>query len=83
MQKIAIIDSHTGGESSRLVRVGFLDLGKGTMAERLERVCGEFDDYRRSCMVERGGNDVLVGALPCDRADQAAAAGVIFFNHTG
>lgn len=83
MQKIAIIDSHTGGEPTRLVTAGFPDLGQGTMAERLERLSGEFDHYRRTCMLEPRGNDVLVGALLCEPVDPAAAAGVIFFNNTG
>ena len=32
MQRIQIIDSHTGGEPTRLVIGGFPDLGTGTMA---------------------------------------------------
>ena len=36
MQKIHFIDSHTGGEPTRLVIGGGPDLGAGTMAERRE-----------------------------------------------
>ena len=34
MQRIKIIDSHTGGEPTRLVVDGFPDLGTGSMTER-------------------------------------------------
>ena len=34
MQKIRVIDTHTGGEPTRLVIDGFPDLGSGTMAKR-------------------------------------------------
>ncbi len=37
MKKIKIIDSHTGGEPTRVVVAGGPDLGDGPMAERLER----------------------------------------------
>ncbi len=37
MKKIKIIDSHTGGEPTRVVVEGGPDLGNGPMAERLER----------------------------------------------
>ena len=36
MQTIEVIDSHTGGEPTRLVTAGFPDLGQGSMAERRE-----------------------------------------------
>ncbi len=83
MQKIAIIDSHTGGEPTRLVTSGFPALGQGSMAERRERLAAEFDHFRRASMLEPRGNDVLVGALLCEPVDPAATAGVIFFNNTG
>ncbi|MBF3186948.1 hydroxyproline-2-epimerase, partial [Pseudomonas aeruginosa] len=43
MQRIRIIDSHTGGEPTRLVIGGFPDLGQGDMAER-RRLLGERHD---------------------------------------
>ena len=38
MKRIQILDSHTGGEPTRLVIGGFPDLGAGSMAERRERL---------------------------------------------
>ena len=82
-QKIHIIDSHTGGEPTRMVYAGFPDLGIGSMAERLEVLKNQYDHYRRGVILEPRGNDVLVGALLCEPVNPEATAGVIFFNNTG
>ena len=82
-QKIHIIDSHTGGEPTRMVYAGFPDLGTGSMAERLEVLKNQYDHYRRGVILEPRGNDVLVGALLCEPVNPQATAGVIFFNNTG
>jgi 4-hydroxyproline epimerase len=83
MQRIEIIDSHTGGEPTRVVVAGFPDLGEGTMAERRERLAREHDRWRRATLLEPRGSEVLVGALLCAPQDPAHAAGVIFFNNAG
>lgn len=83
MQYIQIIDSHTGGEPTRLVVDGFPYLGNGSMAERLAHLSTDHDLWRQSCIFEPRGNDVLVGALLCPPVTPAATAGVIFFNNSG
>lgn len=83
MKRITVIDSHTGGEPTRLVTDGFPDLGQGTMAERKQRLATEFDAWRSACVLEPRGSDVLVGALLCEPVDPSACAGVIFFNNSG
>ncbi|WP_411387420.1 4-hydroxyproline epimerase [Pseudomonas sp. MPB03] len=83
MKRITVIDSHTGGEPTRLVTDGFPDLGQGTMAERKQRLATEFDTWRSACVLEPRGSDVLVGALLCESVDPSACAGVIFFNNSG
>ena len=37
-RKIHVIDSHTGGEPTRVVVSGGPDLGDGSLAERLQRL---------------------------------------------
>lgn len=83
MKRIHIIDSHTGGEPTRLVVDGFPDLGQGSMAERLARLSKDHDDWRAATVLEPRGSDVVVGALLCQPAAPDATAGVIFFNNTG
>ncbi len=81
--RIRAIDSHTGGEPTRLVIGGFPDLGSGTMAERLEVFRSEHDDLRSAIVREPRGHDAVVGALLCEPVDPASAVGVIFFNNVG
>ena len=81
--ELRVIDSHTGGEPTRLIVSGFPDLGRGSMAERRARFASEYDAWRRAVILEPRGNDVLVGALLCEPVSPAAAAGVIFFNNSG
>jgi len=83
MKKIFVIDSHTGGEPTRLVIDGGPDLGTGSLAERRERFARDHDHFRSAVVCEPRGSDVLVGALLCEPTDPDCAAGVIFFNNVG
>jgi proline racemase len=69
MKRILIIDSHTGGEPTRVVL-------SGITAEELET-------YRRAIICEPRGHEVIVGALLVEPKDASCAAGVIFFNNVG
>ena len=82
-QTLQVIDSHTGGEPTRVVIGGAPDLGDGSMADRLSLLRDEHDWVRRACVLEPRGNDVIVGALLCEPVSPDAAAGVIFFNNVG
>ena len=83
LRKIRVVDSHTGGEPTRLVVSGAPDLGAGSLAEQLERFRREHDDFRSAVVNEPRGSDVMVGALLCEPIDPASVAGVIFFNNVG
>jgi 4-hydroxyproline epimerase len=80
---VKVIDSHTGGEPTRVVVGGGPDLGGGSMAERMERFKNEFDHFRSAVVNEPRGNDAVVGALLCEPVDPTCAAGVIYFNNVG
>lgn len=82
-QKVRVIDSHTGGEPTRLVIEGAPDLGTGPLPERLERFRRDHDTFRSAVVAEPRGSDVIVGALLCTPVNPACAAGVIFFNNVG
>ncbi len=81
--RVQVIDSHTGGEPTRLVIAGGPDLGSGSMAARLKNFQTHHDRFRSAVVNEPRGSDVLVGALLCDPVDPTCAAGVIFFNNVG
>ena len=78
-----VIDSHTGGEPTRVVVAGGPDLGAGSMAERLARFRADFDGFRSATVNEPRGNDAMVGALLCEPSNPACDAGVIFYNNVG
>lgn len=80
---IQVIDSHTGGEPTRVVVAGGPDLGTGSVAERRQRFEQQHDRFRSAVVNEPRGSDVLVGALLCEPADRSCVAGVIFFNNVG
>jgi len=81
--RIRVIDSHTGGEPTRLVVSGAPDLGAGSLAQRLQCFRSKYDSFRSAVVNEPRGSDVMVGALLCDPMDPACVAGVIFFNNVG
>jgi len=83
LQKIRVIDSHTGGEPTRLVIEGGPDLGNGPLKQRLQKLQLEHDNFRSAVANEPRGSDVMVGALLCQPVDTTCAAGVIFFNNVG
>jgi 4-hydroxyproline epimerase len=83
MKQISIIDSHTGGEPTRLIVDGGPDLGDGPLSVRLARMRDHHDHIRTGTVCEPRGSDVLVGALLCEPHAPGCAAGVIFFNNVG
>src|SRR5918911_119194 len=82
-RRIQVIDSHTGGEPTRVVIDGGPDLGTGPLAERRAVLRARHDWLRTAVVCEPRGSDVMVGALLCEPADPSCAAGVIFFNNVG
>ena len=82
-RKVEVIDSHTGGEPTRIVVSGGPDLGNGTLAKRREVLRDQFDDFRSAVVNEPRGGDVWVGGLLCSPINSKAVAGVVFFNNVG
>jgi len=69
MKRISIIDSHTGGEPTRVVLSGVAS--------------DELETYRRAIICEPRGYEVIVGALLVEPKDASCVSGVIFFNNVG
>jgi 4-hydroxyproline epimerase len=80
---LQVIDSHTGGEPTRVIVGGGPELPPITIRERLALVRDKHDWVRSASVNEPRGSDVVVGALLCPPLDPACAAGVIFFNNVG
>ena len=80
IRRIKVIDSHTGGEPTRVVISGGPDLGDGPLPDRIERFRSEYDAFRCAVVHEPRGSDAIVGALLCTPVDDSCVTGVIFFN---
>jgi 4-hydroxyproline epimerase len=83
VHRVHVIDTHTGGEPTRVVFSGGPDLGSGSLSDRLANFRERHDRFRSAVVNEPRGSDVLVGALICEPSDPTCAAGVIFFNNVG
>jgi len=81
LNRVTTVDSHTGGEPTRVVVRGGPDLGSDSIPERAQRFRDEGNHFRQAVVTEPRGSDVLVGALLCPPSDPANTAGVIFFNN--
>jgi 4-hydroxyproline epimerase len=79
-RRIRVIDSHTGGEPTRVVISGGPELGNDALANRLKRFRDEYDDFRCAVVNEPRGSDAIVGALLCAPVEESCITGVIFFN---
>ena len=80
IRRVKVVDSHTGGEPTRVVISGGPDLGNDALSNRVARFRNEYDDFRRAVVNEPRGSDAVVGALLCLPVDKSCVTGVIYFN---
>jgi len=83
MNRIRIIDSHTGGEPTRVVLDGFPDLSRLPLPERVAALRREHDHFRAAACTEPRASDVMVGAWLMPPVEADSVASVIFFNNVG
>ena len=96
MHSLRFIDSHTGGEPTRLILDGLPPevLAAGSPARirdllvRDHALCDPlygplYDRYRCAAALEPRASDVVVGAFLTPPCTPGAAAGVVFFNNVG
>lgn len=83
MRRIPYLDSHTGGEPTRLILELPFDLGTGPVSEKLSRLKKSHDSFRRMVINEPRGSDILVGAYLLPSEDPECDFGVVFFNNVG
>ncbi|MEI2387505.1 proline racemase family protein [Breoghania sp. JC706] len=75
-----VIDSHTGGEPTRVILDGGPDLGSGPLAERAARLATEHRAFYRSVILEPRGQVAMVCALLVEPVDATCVTGVIYFD---
>jgi 4-hydroxyproline epimerase len=83
LERLRVVDSHTGGEPTRIIVAGGPRAPAGSMVERLEWFRNNCDSLRRTVANEPRGSDVVVGAALFESEEAGCAAGVIFFNNVG
>ena len=83
MHKIAVIDSHTAGEPTRVVLDGAPALQGRTLAEQRADFARHHDAFRSAVACEPRGSDTMVGALLVEPRTPGCVAGMIFFNNVG
>ena len=77
------IDSHTEGESTRIVYDGFPALHGATMMEKKQDLIDHYDFLRRALMLEPRGHRDMFGAVLTEPVHAEADCGVIFLDSGG
>lgn len=83
LSKIRVVDSHTGGEPTRVIVGGGPPLTAGSMAAKLDEFRRNYDYLRNALVNEPRGSEVVVGAVLTEPVTSGSATGVIFFNNVG
>ena len=81
--EIKTIDSHTMGESTRIVYDGFPYLPGDTMMEKKKYLMENYDFLRSALMLEPRGHRDMFGALLTQLVHEEADFGVIFMDSGG
>ena len=83
IRQLEVIDSHTGGEPTRVIVDGAPELIGNTIPEKRSYFDKNADWIRTASVSEPRGHDAVVGALLCESNHPDCVAGVIFFNNVG
>ncbi|RDZ26831.1 proline racemase family protein [Lysobacter silvisoli] len=83
MRSIDYIDSHTGGEPTRVVLSGLPELGAGDLAQQRATFAAQHDRWRSAVACEPRGSEAMVGALLLPPHNAGSVAATIFFNNVG
>src|SRR5258706_7589331 len=83
MNRIRYVDSHTGGEPTRLVLEGFPDLTALPLRSRVDALRARHDHFRAAMVTEPRASDVVVGAVLMPPVEAGSVASGIYFNNAG
>jgi len=81
MIRVRVIDSHTGGEPTRVV-IG-QELAGATMIDRRNTLIHDLDSMRSGLVCEPRGSDIMVGAWMTPPVNEGSHSGIVFFNNVG
>lgn len=75
-----VIDSHTGGEPTRVILDDGPDLGAGPLSKRAQILATQHKQFYHSVILEPRGQTAMVGALLVEPVDPDCVTGVIYFD---
>ncbi|MEM8733848.1 MAG: proline racemase family protein [Planctomycetota bacterium] len=81
VETLRVLDSHTGGEPTRVVIDPPFELRGETLADQCQDFRMRCDHYRRAIACEPRSSDVAVGALLLPPINESSVASVVFFNN--
>ncbi len=81
MKSLDVIDSHTGGEPTRLILPGSVALVGESVADKAHRLYDDLGSVLGAICNEPYGSDIIIGAIITE--SQVADYGLIFFNNVG
>jgi proline racemase len=83
MERLTVIDMHTGGEPLRIITSGYPPLPKGTILEKRAYVRDNLDHLRKVLMFEPRGHHDMYGALLVEPDLPGADLAVLFMHNEG
>lgn len=83
MEKLSVIDMHTGGEPVRIVTGGYPPIPRGTILEKRAWVRENLDHLRKMLMFEPRGHYDMYGVLPVEPDLPGADLAVLFMHNEG
>lgn len=83
MMRIQTVDSHTGGEPTRVVLSGWPEPQGKTLVEKVEYMRKHHEKIRQGVVCEPRGHNAIVGALLLPAMEKDSLTSVIFFNDVG
>ncbi len=82
-RKISVVDSHTCGQSTRVIVGGIPEIEYGTVAEARDVLRGGYDWVRLLAVFEPHGHRSLFAAALIPASDPTAVQGVVFMDAAG
>lgn len=75
-----VIDSHTGGEPTRVILSGGPDLGGGGIEQQAQALARDHQDFLNAVLAEPRGQPAMVAALLVPPTSPNSVTGVIYFD---
>ena len=82
-RRLRFVDSHTGGEPTRVLLDGIPRPAHGGIGDGWRELAAEHGALLSATVNEPRGSDILVGAVYWPPSDAASAGDVLFFNNVG